>query len=72
MTKDALLLQAGFVIADLERHVAAHPGCLDHDEEFRIMRMRRQLERVAREGGTIAAYIDGTAGAPMPSLGDAA
>lgn len=68
MSKEGLFLNLGFMVSELERVVRAHPGCLNNDQEYQVMRMRMQLETVARVGGTIEAFIDGTAASPMPRL----
>lgn len=72
MSKAALLDQIETAARDLRAMILRNPGCLSADEEYRVMRSRCDLESVARVGGTIAAFIDGTERAPMASVLQAA
>lgn len=63
-----LLMQIGFMAADLRRLVLSNPGCLSYSQETQLQTIRMDLESVARIGGSIPAFIEGTEQAPMPSL----
>lgn len=68
MSKEALLMHIGFMASDLQSIVHQNPGCLTEAQEYRLMQIRMSLESVARAGGTIKAYIEGTERSPMPSV----
>lgn len=72
MSKEGLLLNLGFMAAELRRLILADRGCLSERQECQLMQIRMDLESAARLGGSIGAYIDGTAREPIARLLQAA
>lgn len=56
-SREALLMRIGFDAAELRRIVMHNRGCFNEREQYRLMRIRLDLQSVAEMGCQISEYV---------------